>query len=99
MITNVYALYDIKSDTFGVPFFAPSSGVAVRMFRDLANSRDTTVGRYPADFKLVHIGQFDDNTGTLLPGDNVSLGFAADFLDTVSPPVSLPSKGVPVSKA
>lgn len=69
MLTNAYSIYDVKSLTYSPPFFAVSHGAASRMFSDLANNTQTTVGLHPRDFSLYCIGRFDDNAGQLLPAD------------------------------
>lgn len=67
MHLNAYSVYDNKALVYGVPFFAPTDGAAVRSFRDLANDPNTTVGRHPSDFSLFSVGSYDDAKGTLLP--------------------------------
>jgi len=65
MQSNAYVVYDNKALVYGVPFFAPSDGSAVRSFGDLANDADTTVGRHPGDFSLFCVGLYDDQNGAL----------------------------------
>jgi len=69
MLTNAYTVYDVKSLTYSPPFFAVSHGAAVRMFSDIANDTNTSVGRHPADYSLYCIGQFNDAVGVMLPND------------------------------
>lgn len=66
------------------------------MFTDLANDKNTTVGRHPEDFKLVRLGEFDDIEGTLFGSDKTSLGFATDYIKGESP-VQIPSLSRKVS--
>jgi len=65
MQLNAYSVYDNKSLVYGVPFFAPTDGSAIRSFRDLANDTNTTVGRHPGDFVLYCVGLYDDQQGAL----------------------------------
>lgn len=67
MLLNAYAIYDNKALVYGVPFFAPTDGSAVRSFRDLSNDPNTTVGRHPGDFSLFSIGSYEDGNGQLVP--------------------------------
>lgn len=70
MQLNAYSVYDNKALVYGVPFFAPTDGSAIRSFRSAANDKDTTIGNHPNDFSLFHVGGFDDQSGgvsTLLP--------------------------------
>uniref|UniRef100_A0AAU8B1F3 Nonstructural protein n=1 Tax=Dulem virus 149 TaxID=3145626 RepID=A0AAU8B1F3_9VIRU len=60
-----FSVYDKKSESFNTPFFAPTYGVAVRSFTDLALNRETVVGQHPEDFDLYCVGSFDDSTGNV----------------------------------
>lgn len=76
-LLGVYAVYDIKAEIYNTPFFMPKSGMALRAFADLANDANTTVGRHPGDFKLVHLGFFSPVTGAFKQLEiPESLGFA-----------------------
>lgn len=87
MITKVYSIFDVKTDAFTTPFFAPANGAAMRSFKDLVNDKQSVPGRYPGDFKLVRIGEFDDVSGVLVPCTPESLGFGTDFVDVAESPV------------
>lgn len=79
---KVFAVFDVKSDLYGTPFFMNSQGEAVRAFKDAANDDGTMVGKHPADFKLCWISTFDDETAKfseVFPV--VSLGFALDYVN------------------
>lgn len=65
MQTNAYSVYDNKALVYGTPFFAPTDGAAVRLFQELANDLNTTVGRHPNDFSLFCVGSFDDQHAVL----------------------------------
>lgn len=67
MITHAYSIYDNKALVYGLPFFAPTDGSAIRSFQELANDAQTTVGRHPADFSLFHVGLYDDQKASLTP--------------------------------
>lgn len=81
MITKMFAIYDVKSDAYMSPFFAPAIGHAVRSFAELVNDKNTLVGRHPADFKLCHLADFDDSCGEVQGIRPVSLGFGTDFVE------------------
>lgn len=78
MRLRAFAVFDVKSDSYSAPFWKSTVGQALRDFADLANNKDTTVGRHPEDFKLVQVGEFEDSSGVLFPCEPVSLGFATD---------------------
>lgn len=81
MIQKAFSVFDVKADAYQTPFFMAAPGLAVRAFKDLANDERSTVSRHPADFKLVQVGEFDDQTGVLTATTPLSLGFATDYLD------------------
>lgn len=63
MLIHAYTVFDNKTLTYSPPFFQPAHGAAVRMFSDLAQDTNTTIGRHPTDYALFCIGVFDDQTG------------------------------------
>ena len=67
MISNAYTVYDNKALVFSPPFFQNSDGAAVRMFADLTNDTNTSVGRHPGDYSLFCIGSFSDDKAELVP--------------------------------
>lgn len=58
----VCAVRDLKADTFSSPFCEASEGTAVRAFQEAVNDPQTMLSKYPADFELVRLGTFDDET-------------------------------------
>lgn len=80
-----FSVFDVKSDSYAAPFFKPARGAALRDFATAVNDKaaNSLLARYPADFKLVLIGEFDDQAGRLV-GLEVpeSLGFGSEFVDS-----------------
>lgn len=84
MNTLAFAVYDLKALCYGVPFFMPNVGSAVRAFSDVANDTQSAISRHPSDYVLFQVGEFDDNKGTLNPiVPLISLGLASDFVKRV----------------
>lgn len=65
MILKAFCLMDSKVQAFHAPFFMAHVGHAIRACAELAQDRNTTVGRHPGDFILYEVGTFDDQTGVL----------------------------------
>lgn len=61
----VCSVYDRATAAFMPPFFARSKGEAIRSFMDACSDGKTQFCRYPADYTLFLIGDFDDQTGML----------------------------------
>lgn len=81
MLLNMFTIYDSKTETYSPPFFMRTTGEAVRTFQDLSVDKDTSIGRYPADFTLFEVGTFDDKTGTTVGNKAfVNLGLALEHM-------------------
>lgn len=67
MILRSFSLYDRKTLSFWKPFFFLHEGEAQRALAELVRDLSTMVGKYPTDFDLVEVGEFDDQTGGYQP--------------------------------
>lgn len=63
MTLEIYSIFDDKARAFATPFFMANEAMALRAFNDLVADPNTTIARNPSDYKLYHLGQFDDSTG------------------------------------
>lgn len=63
MLHEVYSIRDAKTEVFSPPFLQKARGEAERSFSQLSNDPETSIGRYPEDFDLYYLGQFNDNSG------------------------------------
>lgn len=79
MKLQTYALYDSKARCFSQPFQAANTEVALRMFASTAADSQTNIHKFPTDFSLFHIGEFDDEIGVLIPLPHTNLGPASQF--------------------
>lgn len=62
---GIFVTFDAKMEVYGVPFFAPSSAYAVRMFTDQVNDGDGLMSRHPEDFTLFDLGTFNTESGVI----------------------------------
>lgn len=69
MINKVYAILDTKAGFFGTPFFAVNDSVASRQFVTLGNDINSMVNKYPDDYQLYSLGEYDDNSGSVIGYD------------------------------
>jgi len=66
MKINLYSIYDLKSQSFGHPFSALSDELALRAFSGSVNSSPgNLMADSPEDFTLYHVGEMDDETGSI----------------------------------
>lgn len=87
MKTVVIAIRDQKANNFTQPFTAPSIGIALRSWGDQINdpkNAELDQARHPEDFAMWHIGEYDDNTGEMIPCKPVQLAVAASLVITRS---------------
>lgn len=81
MLTNLFCVYDSAASRYLDPFNAPTVEFAIREFRSTVNRKDSHFHRFPEDYTLFHIGEFDPEKGELVGFPPRSLGVALTFLD------------------
>lgn len=92
MVHKIYTVYDSKAETYLPPFFMRSKGEALRAWIQAVNDEQTQFNKYPADFTMFELGEFDDVTGVINNHlAKQSLGNALEFRKTmdVSPVTSI----------
>lgn len=74
------AVKDRKSGMYNRPTFEQSVPSALRSWEVAANESESIISRFPNDFHLHHLANFDANTGTLeVLQAPVDLGSANDY--------------------
>lgn len=77
----IFASYDMKAKMWSKPMTAGSTGLMTRSWQDIANDKNHPVGQHPEDYCLYQIGEYNDNTGELIPlKAHVSLGQASGYV-------------------
>lgn len=69
MKKNLFSIRDTKAEMYFTPWSKSTIGEAERDFSELAKNKETSVGKYPEDFDLFHVGEFDEKTGKITPFD------------------------------
>jgi hypothetical protein len=54
---------DIKSGVYNQPYFLVNDAVAIRQFQMIISNEESMISKYPEDFRLYCIGEFDMHTG------------------------------------
>jgi hypothetical protein len=83
MRLKAFAIRDTKAEAFTrPPIFVQATGLAIRLFTDAANDQENEIGKYPADFTLFEVGEFDQVEGKLIPraGGILELGNGLAFI-------------------
>jgi hypothetical protein len=63
MILKVFSIRDAKAEVYNTPFYKPEFGEAERDFRTAVNDEKTLFNRYPEDFDLYYLGEYNDKDG------------------------------------
>lgn len=63
---KLFAVRDVKADSFGNPITVQTVGVALRSFTDACNSGQSDLNKYPEDYMLYEIGTYDPASATVL---------------------------------
>lgn len=64
---KVFSVYDSKSMVYDQPWLAPNKGAALRAVLDVLKDPNHHFSKWPSDFTLFEIGEWDEQTGTLTP--------------------------------
>lgn len=83
MEMNVFTVFDSAASAYLEPFFAPTLEFALRGFREAVNKEGHQFAKFPEDYTLFHIGEFDQGTGALKPCEPRSLGVALTLVERI----------------
>lgn len=79
MKLKMYTVFDVKSEAYLQPFFMQTKGQALRAWITSVNDPNTNFCKYPGDFTLFEIGEFDDSNGVITMYDSkINLGSALE---------------------
>lgn len=59
----LFSVLDGKVGSWSRPFCEPTSQAAVRMVISIIRDGDNLLAKFPSDYSLWEVGQFDDETG------------------------------------
>jgi len=81
VVKKLYSVKDVKSGLFNAPLMFVTKGEAIRGFSQAANDKGTMVGKYPEDFALYELGEFNEESAKITVYDTpYHLGNASDFI-------------------
>ena len=70
MAKKLYSVYDKKADVYSPIMQFDNDVSAVRNFQQACSQADSLLSRYPDDFRLDYVGDFDCKLGILYPINN-----------------------------
>lgn len=89
---KIFSMYDVKAQTFIQPFAETSTIAALRGFEVAVNEGKSTFQRFPDDFCLMELAEFDQDTGALTPlttPNNLGSARSVLKLDSLQKPVQI----------
>jgi len=79
-LMKIYSVRDDKAAAYLPPFYARTNGEAIRMFQNSIADGQSNFAKWPADFILFELGEFNEDNGVITPLDAPkSLGSAVDL--------------------
>lgn len=82
MFKGVFSVYDAAAEAFLEPFFAPTIEFALRSFRQAVNTEGHQFNKFPEDYTLFHLGEFQSDSGHIVSNNTPhSLGVAVTMLE------------------
>lgn len=88
---KIFSLLDLKAGSYLTPFIDATTVGALRGFELAVNEGKSTVAKFPDDFCLMELGEFDQQTGKFaLHESPLNLGSGRTVLK--QPPVSVLSQ-------
>ncbi len=86
MLHMIFTIYDDKAECYLPPFYMKTVGEALRAFTESVNDPNHPFCKYPADYTLFKLGQFDDGKASFeihaTPG---AIGKAIEYKQTREP--------------
>lgn len=81
---KIFSIYDSKVKAFTTPFFRDHAQNAIRGFSQLVSDSKTDMAKWPDDYYLYELGEFDEIQGKFINHDSpFSLGSGLQFKDEV----------------
>ena len=88
---KLFAMLDIKANHYLQPFPEASTISALRGFEVAVNNSESIFSRFPDDFCLMELAEFDQQTGKIIPlVSPQNLGSARTVLKAPAVQASLP---------
>lgn len=80
---RIYSIFDSKAGAYLTPFFHRNNATAMRDMEQGVNDPSTGLHKYPADFALFCLAEWDDVAGTIFVLDHPEpLGSLRQFVKT-----------------
>lgn len=87
---QVFCVQDTKAEAFMRPWVSRTVNEALRNFASECNAPDSALAKFPNDFCLWHVGEFDEETGKVKGfAECRPLGFAVEHVRKAAEQLSM----------
>jgi len=62
---KIFSVHDSKAEAYLPPIYFKSAGEAIRSFETACSDIQSNFHKYPADFTLVELGEFDELSASI----------------------------------
>lgn len=77
---KIFSVHDVKAEAYLPPIYFRSAGEAIRSFETSCKDTNSNFHKYPSDFTLVELGEFDEQSASIATHDKPRiLSNAAEF--------------------
>lgn len=66
MIRPMFAIFDIKTESFLTPFILSTTNEAIRMFTDVIIDKTNIMAQHPEDYILYELGTYDNENAEVI---------------------------------
>lgn len=66
---KIFTIHDSKAEAFSAPIVIRNKGEALRGLTEVVNDATHQYGKYPSDYTLFEIGEWNDLTGNITTYD------------------------------
>lgn len=81
-MTEIFAVFDTAAKRYIDPFCAPTIDMAIRGFKEVCETPGHQFQKFPEDYALYHIGQFDPELGLIIGNDGHKVAMASSYHST-----------------
>lgn len=62
---RIYSVHDSKAEAYLSPIYFKTKGEALRAFETSCQDKDSNFAKYPSDFTMVELGEFNENDASI----------------------------------
>ncbi|AZL82930.1 nonstructural protein [Apis mellifera associated microvirus 29] len=63
---KIFTVHDSKAEAYLPPFYMKTKGEALRAFETTVKDTNSQFNKYPHDYTLVELGNFDENSAAIV---------------------------------